>query len=1589
MTSRSRTRCAWKSRLQRREPLGRPPSADEFVVVGIGASAGGLDSLSKLLDGLPPDTGMAFIVIQHLDPVHKSLMADLLAGHTAMKVLEAVDGAPIEPDHVYIIPPGAYLSVGNRALRLTSPRERHGARMPFDFFLRSLAEDCGALGVCVVLSGTGADGSAGLTAIRDQGGLVIVQDPHDAAHGGMPTSAILTGAADLVLPIDEIPTAIVEYGHHGHFGPEPMQPALDTAAEGSLTEIIDLLHKHTTHDFSLYKEGTILRQLHRRMAVASVNDVAAYLRMIRDDPDEIASLAKGMLINVTRFFRDTAVFETLAQTVVPELIRRQPLDKPLRIWDAGCSTGEETYSIAIVFFEAISAAKQNVKLQIFASDADEGAVAIARNGLYPPSIEGEVSPARLKRFFVKEHHSYRVSRELREAVVFTRQDLLADAPFSRLDFVSCRNVLIYLRPEVQARVLSVFHFALREGGVLVLGASEALGHIGNRFEPIEKKQRIFRHLTGSRPGEVVFPIAPRDGKRTPLSPAGRAAAPALRSKPGEVARQALLDAYAPASVLINTRNEGLYYSGPVDRYLKIALGDANRDILAMARDGLRTKLRAAIRRPARDDAPVALGGARMERDGGAVTVTISVRPVRGEDEELLLVSFSEEPKAEGPKKTAEAAEPPHIAQLEQELDATRRELESTIHDLESANDELTAANEEAMSVNEELQSTNEELETSKEELQSLNEELTALNSQLNETLEHQRLTANDLRNTMNSSEIAMLFLDRKLEIRLFTPAARTMFRVIASDIGRPLSDLARRINDPFLLADAGSVFDGVVPPSREVETDNGAWYTRRIVPYRADDDRLEGVVITFADISERRMAERAIDAARSNSDSIINTISQPLVVLGDELRVISANPAFYNTFLVEPEETVGRELHAVDDGRFDNAGMREFLGRLRHGGRFIEDYRLDIALPRLGVRLLLVNALEIREEPLAPRKVLVTLDDITERQRVAEALEAARGVAEQTNLGKSRFLAAASHDLRQPLQTLSLIRGILAKRIKDESGSRLVGKLEETLGAMSGMLNTLLDINQLEAGVVRPEISDFAIGDLLHRLKTEFAYHAAAKQLGWRVVASGLNVRSDPRLLEQMLRNLLANAVKYTERGKVLLGCRRRGDKLRIEVWDTGIGIAPEQLRAIFQEFHQIDNPARERSRGIGLGLSIVQRIGDLLGNAIDVRSWSGRGSVFAIEVPLGEQRRRLPEGADPALPMTASGGTILIVDDDPAVREMLEMLFDEEGYRTTAVAGSDEALAFAARRTLLPDVIVADYNLPGKLTGAEMITALRASLHRDIPAMILTGDISTDTLRRIADAGCVHLSKPAEPEVLIQQVQTLVAEAPPAQGPAAPPAALSAGYASGDTIFAVDDDSTTRDAMQALLEEHGHTVETYASAEAFLAIDRPHTAGCLLIDAVMPGMGGVALLERLKLENRGLPAIMITGQGDIAMAIQAMKAGAVDFLEKPIRPDELLASIERALEGGKDTSRLSAWRQMAAERIGTLTARQREVMDLVAQGRPNKLIAHALGLSQRTVENHRAAVMKRTGAASIPDLIRLLMAATEQAKNAFTSRGH
>jgi two-component system CheB/CheR fusion protein len=1455
--------------------------SSRLAVIGIGASSGGLDAATKLMDALPAGTGLALILVQHLDAGHASMMAPLLASHTPMRVLEAAEGMRVEPEHLFIIPPGSYLAVEGGRFHLSKPPARHGARRPFDFLLASLAAGYGPQAGCVILSGTGADGSAGLLAISEKGGLVLAQEPTEAAYDGMPCAAIETGKVDRVLPVAKIPHALIAFRpglpDGRSLSTDQSAPAAPSA-DVWLPKIVDLMRTQSSQDFSHYKPGTLQRRVERRIALLDIapSGINRYLDLLQRDPRELDLLTKDLLIHVTDFFRDTAVFAEMEKTIIPALVDDHDPEVPIRIWVVGCSTGEEVYSIAMLCLERLDTLAHRAKLQIFASDIDAEAVAAAREGLYPTTIASVVSAPRLHRFFVLEDGGYRALPDLRSVIVFAVQDVLTDPPFSRLDLISCRNLLIYLRPDAQAKVIGLFHFALCPAGLLLLGSAETVANAEGRFDLVSKAHRIYRRLgrAPARPAPALRaagpPGAAADGPPAPPRPdrSISAARPISPTAIRELGRQLVLDAYAPASVLINTANEILFSLGPIDKYLRLAPGHATHDLLAAARPGLRPKLAQAIETARRTNARTDISGRMTGGNGGLTGFKVDVVPVLEAGEELLLICVVETADAQAPAP-ALPEQLPQLAEIERELETARNEQQATLKELEVSRQEQRIATEEALSVNEEYQSTNEELLTSKEELQSLNEELTALNSQLQETLERQRTLGDDLQNILYSTDVATLFLDLDLRIRFFTPATKSVFAVISTDIGRPLADLAALTLNDRLEDEARTVLTTLEPLEREIETKGGVWFRRRILPYRARGDRVEGVVITFTDVTSRR--------------------------------------------------------------------------------------------------------------------------------HIKDALEAAKKQAESANAAKSRFLASASHDLRQPLQTLSLLQALLGKAVQGDKAQKLVVRLDETLGAITAMLDTLLDINEIEAGVTSAHLSVFPINGLLARMREEFTYHAEAKGLGLRIMPCSLDVRSDPRLLEQMLRNLLSNALKYTKTGRILVGCRRRGAVLCVEVWDTGIGIPAGEVERIFDEYRQVDNPARERSRGLGLGLAIVKRVGELLEHPIIVRSDFGRGSRFAVEVPIVAPPRVahaiVPTGIETSVEMAADVGmetagpavtaplskagrraAILVVEDDPDLLAVLEQSLRDEGHTVTTAVDGPAALRQIAIST--PELLLADYNLPNGLSGLDLAISLREAVGREVPAILLTGDISAETRALVAEYHVPLLIKPVRQNDLILAIETLLAAEPrpcPSAKRRDPPAVKR------PTVFVVDDDPAVRAAIMSVLADDGLQAEAYADGESFLQAYRNGVEGCLLVDAYMPGMSGIDLLERLRKDGRHLPALMITGQSDVHMAVTAMKAGALDFIEKPVGRVELLASISRALAQSHDTKQLSDWRAEAARRVGELTPRQHQIMTCVLAGQPSKNIAADLGLSQRTVESHRAAVMRKTGATSMPALARLALAANAE----------
>ena len=857
-----------------------------FPVVGIGASAGGLRAFTEFFDAMPPDQGMAFVLIQHLPPESETMLPDIIARHTRMPVQQATHGLPVEADHVYVIRPGHTLTIQNGLLQLGEPVERRGHRRPVDDFFRSLAAEQKEKAIIIVMSGMGSNGSAGAQAVKAAGGICIAQDPDSAEFQSMPRSLIDSGYADQVLPPDKMPAALVGYVHHPYIaGTFPGAASVEIALQRerpSFNEILAILRTQTGRDFRGYKRPTLLRRMQRRMGLAQLTLLSEYAAWLRKTPSEVTALGDDLTINVTGFFRDNEAWEALREQVIRPLVNIRENRGSIRAWAAGCSSGEEAYTLAMLLAEEAEAARKQFDIKIFATDTAEKPLALARAGIYPGGIEGDLDAKRIDRFFDKDDHSLRVKKSLREMVVFAPQNLLTDPPFSRLDVVTCRNLLIYLEPDTQRRVISLLHFSLREGGVLFLGNSETVGSTDELFTTVDKKWRIFRRIAGTRHSYVQS--AP-EGAISVGGTIPELATALPRSALGMVVQRTLIERYSPPAVVIDRDGRIIYFQGETDRFIAHPTGEPTQNLIDLVREALRTPTRAALRQALNESRSVTLVDRSLQ---GRAPVHITVSPMRDPHAgtfEYLLVTFEQErerPEAArgngADKRETSAADGHGELELERELRSVREALQSTIEELESSNEELKASNEEVTSINEELQSTNEELETSKEELQSLNEELTTVNSQLQAKIEELESTSNDLSNLLSSTNIAVVFLDTSLRVRRFTPAMRDLLELIPSDVGRPVEHLAQKFTGGHLVQDAQAVLDTLVPLEAEICSNSGRFYIRRILPYRTTDNRIAGVVVTFFDISERKRAEDHVHAAQWRLQAIVEQMPAAVLI---------------------------------------------------------------------------------------------------------------------------------------------------------------------------------------------------------------------------------------------------------------------------------------------------------------------------------------------------------------------------------------------------------------------------------------------------------------------------------------------------------------------------------------------------------------------------------------------------------------------------------------------------------------------------------------------------------------------------------------
>lgn len=890
------------------------PAKKPFPLVGIGASAGGLEALELFLQNVPNNSHMAFVIVQHLDPVCKSLLAELLHRITAMPVVEVTERTRVEPDHVYVIPSNNDMSILHGVLHLHPITSPSGLRLPIDFFFQSLAEDCQERSVAVILSGMGSDGTLGLGAIKEKGGAVFVQSPESAKFDGMPRSAINAGLADVVARAEELAGRIIDHLKHLLIGHEP-ETAHDEIDRRNLEEIVTLLKARTRQDFSLYKKNTIYRRIQRRMRLHQIGRIADYVQYLRSNPHEVDLLFGELMIGVTSFFRDPLAWEQLKTHCIPALLKSKPDGGELRAWTVACSTGEEAYSLAIAFMEVLEQFKpaNNWSLQIFATDLNKDAIDKARAGVYPPSIAADVSPERLQRFFRKHERGFQVRKEIRDMVIFATQNVCGDPPFSRLHILTCRNLLIYLTSESQRSLLPLFHHSLAPGGFLLLGSAETVGTCNDLFEFISETSKLYRkrdRASGARLMDIPFSFIHRtprlsDSIGTPHDKR----ATTMKTVPDiqALTNNVLLQRYAPAGVLTNSEGDILYVSGHTRKYLEPAAGKANWNIFAMFREGLGQSLHLAFLNAMRDKTTTTAQGS-VGTNGGKQMVKVTIEPLTEPPSMRGMALFVFEDVAARPARKKGGAAGDLANQFEMELRSARGELAAAREAMRFSNEELQAANEELQSANEELQSTNEELTTSKEEMQSLNEELQTVNGELQSKVDELSRTSNDMHNLLNSTDIATLFLDEALCVRRYTTSLTKIVRLIPGDIGRTITDIANDLNYSALVADVHNVLSTLAFKQTAISTTDGRWFNVRIMPYRTEDNRIAGVVITFSDITVSKKLEAVLREKSSTFNAVLDELAVPMLCVDRSMICTLMNREARRLFQYSADEVTGRHL---------------------------------------------------------------------------------------------------------------------------------------------------------------------------------------------------------------------------------------------------------------------------------------------------------------------------------------------------------------------------------------------------------------------------------------------------------------------------------------------------------------------------------------------------------------------------------------------------------------------------------------------------------------------------------------------------------
>lgn len=1051
-----------------------------FPVVGVGASAGGLEAFSQLLRNLPRDTGMAFVLVQHLDPSHPSILPHLLSRETVMPVNTVESGVPLKPNQIYVMPENTSVELKDGSLRLTPRSDTRGQHLPIDLFFRSMASARGAQAIGVILSGTASDGALGCGSIKEAGGITFAQEPKSAKFASMPRNAIAAGSIDYVLSPPDIAIELARIRSHRYIATDDtrnLAPFFD-GGEAVLQKILALLRTTTRVDFSTYKQTTIRRRIVRRMLLQKVEELRDYLEYLTQNPAEVQVLFDDILINVTQFFRDPDTFAYLQSEGLPRIFReRQPGD-PVRIWVPGCSTGEEVYSMAICLLEYLAERKLDAPPQIFATDVSERSIEVARSGTYSENAVAEVSPERMRRFFVKTELGYQIVKRVRDLCIFARHNLVKDPPFSKLDLISCRNVLIYFGVVMQKKAMPIFHYALKPNGLLLLGTSETIGSFSDLFAPLNPSHRLYSRKFTSTRMHLDLGLGP--GDRPAVARPEAADHDVLRE--GDLEREAdkvVLTKFAQPGVVVNDELDILQFRGQTSPYLEVAPGNASLNLANMAPLNLLVELREAIQSIRLNNRPIHKRGIRIKRDGAFAEFDINVAPLKTGvgSQRFYLILFQSLPEDRGPEDAGDVsaqADQLEVTRLVNELESTRRYLQSIIEAQEASNEELRSANEEIQSSNEELQSTNEELETAKEELQSTNEELNTVNEELQSRNVELSLTNDDFSNLLSSVNIPIVMLDSELCVRRFTPMAGKIFHLAAADVGRPIREINFPTPDLGLLPILHDVMDTLRTTELEVQDRGGRWYSLRVRPYRTSDNRIDGVVIILVDMDEIKRNLEEVRRSRDFEKAVVETVREPLLILDPQLRIKQANPSFYSVFRMQPADVEGKILQKLGTGEWADPQLRDLLKRILPNSTRLDDFEIEFDLPEIGHKVLCVNARKVSEIDHAENTILLAFEDITERKQVEEL----RSHAHEFELNQSAAMLRTETEYRERLSALT---------------ASLINAQEEEQRRISRELHD--DVNQ-KLAVLEMEIEGFEANNPDISSKTRAHLQAIGKKVG-------------------------------------------------------------------------------------------------------------------------------------------------------------------------------------------------------------------------------------------------------------------------------------------------------------------------------------------------------------------------------------------------------------------------------------------------------------------------------------------------------------